>query len=118
MQTKTKSGAETILLVAQNLLKGGRPRKPVGRPRPKQVGGKLSLLAAMKQAQKMVGATRAQYEAALYEIDTLVCGEVMHYGLDYSASAREIIAKYDEIELDTRHIVRTLGKAIKALQQQ
>lgn len=113
-KTKTKAGAETILLVAQNLLRDGRPRKPLGQPRPKQAGGKMSLPAALKEAQKMVGATRAQYRAALEAIDFIVYPDVS-YMLGWNSTPYQTVTKYDEVELDTRHIVRTLSKAIKSL---
>jgi hypothetical protein len=115
MKTRTKNGAETILLVAQNLLRDGRPRKPLGKPRPKHAGGKLSLPAALKMAQKMVGATRRQYEAAIEAAaDEAYWGD-WHGAFSPYDSNHQIIESYDEVELDTRAVIRTLRKATKSL---
>lgn len=119
MQTKTVNGAKDILLVAQNLLKAsGRPRKPLGKPRPQAVGHaygstKFSLVGALTAAANIVGATRTQLTAAMDATIDAAWDSTGGVFYRFGDTPRQNVQHYDDMELDTRETIRTLARASK-----
>ena len=116
MQTKTIESVTTILDVAANLIRsGGRPRKPLGRPRPAQDVEKVSLPQALRDAARWSGATRHALKQAQLAIYCAVDEKYGHWAwdlfrrADYSDAG--FIRLYDQEEPDTREVIRAIQRA-------
>lgn len=114
MQTKTVNGAKDILLIAENILRAaGRPRKPLGKPRPQSQNGKVSLVGAMTHAAKALGSSRTQLDVAFDAVIDAAWDATGGGFFNFGDSSRKNVQAYDDMELDTREVMRTLHRTIK-----
>ena len=126
MYRKTASVVAPILREAAGLLEGwGRPRKPPGKPRPKSgyeqkgYGSRLwrmSLVGALEEAFELYGANRAMRSHVRWELFAAACKDSHKMGWlaimrEEGYHAGNWVRRYDELELDTRQIVRALKRA-------
>ena len=114
MTTKTKNAVVEILTVAADALSEGRPRKPLGKARPKvDARGRLSTYEALRQAAKQLGHTKHAFAETLFHTRMEILERVYHrqLGTSYASSDKSVVEAFDERELDTRTIQRVLRAA-------
>lgn len=115
IQSKTARGASDVLTIAQNHLRGaGRPRKPLGRPRPARQHEKMSLLGAINYAAKILGATRTQKQAAIeYLADEVYCA--VNLTRPWAHNNAELVQAFDDQTFDTRLVIRAIQRTKREL---